>query len=73
MRADELASGACAKIAKIDAPAKLHDHFFHQGIYAGAKICFLRCAPLHDPLLFEIEGIFFAIRRKDAHQILLKD
>ena len=42
---------------------------FYLGVYPGAILQFVQCAPCHDPLLFYVQGAFLIMRRKDAKRV----
>lgn len=72
MRADEMKDGTCGIIEAIITSNKKKKQFFYQGIYQGRTICLIQASPMKDPLLFEVEGTYFSIRKQDAHTIVIK-
>lgn len=66
---DRLPRGASARVVAVEAPGALGRRLRDLGFVAGTRVALLRVAPLGDPLLFEVRGAHFALRRSEARWI----
>lgn len=69
MTLDALESGQKAIICSVGGEGALRQHFLDMGVLPGAKIEFVKEAPLGDPLEFVVHGYGLTLRRDDAAKI----
>lgn len=68
--AAEMRPGTRARIKNITDPA-LAKRLCDMGILPGARITFIRSAPLGDPCILATDACVIALRRSDCRNILL--
>jgi len=73
MTLDELQIGQSALIDGVHGSGTFRRRLLELGLVAGTSITRQGQAPLGDPLTFRVRGAVFAIRRGDAHHVLLLD
>ncbi len=61
-----------AIITHVGGEGALRQHFLDMGIIMGAKIRFVKSAPLGDPLEFVIHGYNLTLRQEDAQKITIE-
>ena len=67
----ELFPGQSARVLEVTAPPSLALHILEIGLVRGAKVRFLRAAPLGGPIEIEVEGFLLSLRRNEADMILV--
>ncbi len=69
---DSLLPGQDAIITHVGGEGALRQHFLDMGVIMGAKIRFVKSAPLGDPLEYLIHGYKLTLRREDAQKISIE-
>lgn len=72
MRLDELPQGAAATIVGLEASGPERGRLMDLGVVPGSAIVAERTSPLGDPTAYRIRGGLFALRRVQAHRILVR-
>lgn len=62
----KLSKGQSAKIVTMDQDAAVCQKLMSLGVLPFKTIRFVKAAPMGDPLEFEVDGINFSVRKKDA-------
>ncbi len=65
----ELRVGERATITTVGGEGALRQHFLDMGVIPGARIEFVKRAPLGDPLEYRIHGYELTLRKEDAQKI----
>jgi ferrous iron transport protein A len=68
----DLKLGEKAYIDSISGDNKLKKRLMSLGCTEGAEVCLKNCAPFGDPLVVNLRGCDFCIRKKDAKNIFVK-
>ena len=66
---NELELGKTAEIISVGGEGSLRQHFLDMGVIPGAKITFIKYAPMGDPMQFQIHGYELTLRVADAEKI----
>ena len=66
---DGLAASERGIVRTVGGDGALRQHFLDMGVIPGARIEFVKSAPLGDPLEFRIHGYELTLRREDAAKI----
>jgi Fe2+ transport system protein FeoA len=69
---DRLAAGTSATVVAIDGDDLLSSRLLDHGLWPGAEVRLLGCAPLGDPLLFALHGLRLALRRDEAARVRVR-
>lgn len=69
MRLSELKQGQTAKITAVGGEGALRQHFLDMGVIPGAKICYIKAAPMGDPVEYRVWGYELTLRIADAEKI----
>jgi Fe2+ transport system protein FeoA len=69
----ELKPGELGHISKIEGPHPFVRRLVSLGITPGARIHFVRKAPLGDPLQLAVAGCHISIRAREAHNIQISE
>lgn len=69
MTLKDLKTGQSAIIKTVGGEGALRQHFLDMGVIPGAKISFVKLAPMGDPIEFRIHGYELTLRVDDAEQI----
>ena len=69
MTLDVLESGHRAVVRTVGGEGALRQHFLDMGVIPGARMEFVKTAPLGDPLEYRIHGYELTLRREDAAKI----
>jgi len=72
MRLIEIQPGKWVRIGYFDGGRKMENRLLQHGLYPGDQIRVLRVAPLHGPLLIEVNGREVAIGRGVAEKIIVE-
>ena len=67
-----LETGMTAIISSVGGEGALRQHFLDMGVIPGARITFVKQAPLGDPLEFRIHGYELTLRKDDAAKIAVE-
>lgn len=70
MRADQLQNEQVMRIQTIDLNQEDTQRLFYLGFYPGAIIKRIQEAPMHDPILFQVNGNRLILRKQDARYII---
>ncbi|MBR0415255.1 MAG: ferrous iron transport protein B [Clostridia bacterium] len=73
MTLDELKTGQSGKILGVGGEGALRQHFLDMGVIPGARITFIKFAPMGDPMEFRIHGYELTLRVDDAKQIEIEE
>ena len=68
----ELAQGERGIVRAVGGEGALRQHFLDMGVIPGARVEFVKAAPLGDPLEFRIHGYELTLRRADAGKITIE-
>lgn len=69
MTLDELGEGALAVIDSVGGEGALRQHFLDMGVIPGARIAYVKRAPMGDPIEYRIHGYSLTLREDDAAKI----
>ena len=69
MTLDMLEAGSEARIVSVGGDGALRRHFLDMGVIPGARIEFVKRAPLGDPIEFRIHDYALTLRSEDASKI----
>jgi len=69
MTLKDLTDGQSAIIKEVGGKGALRQHFLDMGVIPGAKISFVKLAPMGDPIEFRIHGYELTLRVDDADRI----
>ena len=72
MTLDALGAGERAVVLEVGGKGALRQHFLDMGLIPGARIEFVKKAPLGDPLEYRIHGYELTLRRDDAAKIAVE-
>jgi Fe2+ transport system protein FeoA len=70
---NDLAPGSNAVIKAITASGEVRQRFMDLGLFEGARVEMLCCAPLGDPVLVRVLGTMLALRRTEAATIEIEE
>lgn len=62
----QLSRGQSARIVMMDQDAVICQKLMNLGVMPLKTIRFVKTAPMGDPLEFEVDGLNFSVRRRDA-------
>lgn len=62
----QLKRGESAKIVKMDQDAAVCQKLMNLGVLPLKTIRFVKPAPMGDPLEFEVDGLNFSVRKREA-------
>ncbi len=69
----QLAPGECAQVERLCAKAGMRRRMQEIGLIPGTQVCCMFQSPSGDPAAYRIRGALIALRRQDAHTVLVKD
>jgi ferrous iron transport protein A len=69
---DCVPKGSRGKVISLDRDAGITCRLLELGVTRGSDIAVNGCAPLGDPIIIGVRGCQLAIRRKEAHTILVE-
>lgn len=72
MNISDLKIGDIAYIEKLNCNEKLSKRLLALGFIEGTKVIMKKVAPLGDPVIINLRGTDFAIRKNDAKNIFIK-
>jgi Fe2+ transport system protein FeoA len=64
--------GETGRVVEIHADEPLALHILEIGLVRGAKVRFLRSAPLGDPIQVEVDGFLLSLRKNEAEGVLVE-
>ncbi|MBQ6380378.1 MAG: ferrous iron transport protein B [Clostridia bacterium] len=73
MTLNELKTGKTGKIVSVGGEGALRQHFLDMGVIPGARVTFIKLAPMGDPMEFRIHGYELTLRVDDAKQIEIEE
>lgn len=68
----KLAAGQTGRVLEINAEPQLALHLLEIGLAKGAQVCFLRSAPLGDPIQVEVDGFLLSLRKNEASAVMVE-
>jgi Fe2+ transport system protein FeoA len=68
---DSLPFGTNARVVSVGGEGSLALRLMEMGVIPGAPVCVIKSAPLGDPLEVRVRGYHLALRRNEAHAILV--
>ena len=68
---DSLPYGAAARVVSVGGEGSLALRLLEMGVVPGAPVCVIKSAPLGDPIEVRVRGYHLALRRAEAHAILV--
>ena len=68
----DLEVGETGRVLEIRAKEPLALHILEIGLVAGAKIRYLRSAPLGGPIQVEVDGFLLSLRKNEAESVLIE-
>ncbi|NTW11285.1 MAG: ferrous iron transport protein A [Chlorobiaceae bacterium] len=72
MKLSDLKVGDTAEVAGIKAEQVVRRRIMDMGLIKGTTFKVLRVAPLGDPIEIYFKGLYLALRKNEAHGILVK-
>lgn len=67
-----LETGETGRVVEVRAKEPLALHILEIGLVTGAKVRYLRSAPLGDPLQVEVDGFLLSLRKKEAETVIVE-
>ncbi len=64
--------GESGRVVEVRAKEPLALHILEIGLVTGAKVRFLRSAPLGDPIQVEVDGFLLSLRKNEAETVLVE-
>ena len=64
--------GETGRVVEITAKEPLAMHILEIGLVTGAKVCYLRSAPLGDPIQVEVDGFLLSLRKNEAESVIVE-
>ncbi len=64
--------GETGRVVEVRAKEPLALHILEIGLVTGAKVRFLRSAPLGDPIQVEVDGFLLSLRKNEAETVLVE-
>lgn len=68
----DLETGETGRVAEVRAKEPLALHILEIGLVTGARVRFLRAAPLGDPIQVEVDGFLLSLRKSEAETVLVE-
>ena len=68
---DTLPYGAPARVVSVGGEGPVALRLLEMGVVPGAPVCVIKSAPLGDPIEVRVRGYHLALRRAEAHAILV--
>lgn len=68
----ELEPGRSGRVLEVRAGEPLALHILEIGLVTGARVRFLRSAPLGDPIQIEVDGFLLSLRKNEAEAVLVE-
>lgn len=68
----DLEPGQSGRVVAVRAGEPLALHILEIGLVTGARVRFLRSAPLGDPIQIEVDGFLLSLRKSEAEAVLVE-
>ena len=68
---DTLPYGTAARVVSVGGEGSLALRLLEMGVVPGAPVCVIKSAPLGDPIEVRVRGYHLALRRAEAHAIMV--
>jgi Fe2+ transport system protein FeoA len=68
----EFRPGESGRVLEVRAGEPLALHILEIGLVTGARVRFLRSAPLGDPIQIEVDGFLLSLRKNEAEAVLVE-
>ena len=68
----DLELGETGRVVEVRAKEPLALHILEIGLVTGARVRFLRSAPLGDPIQVDVDGFFLSLRKNEAEAVLVE-
>jgi len=68
----QLEIGETGRVLEICAGDTLALHILEIGLVTGAKVRYLRAAPLGDPIQVKVDGFLLSLRKKEAQAVIVQ-
>ncbi|HEX8473959.1 MAG TPA: ferrous iron transport protein A [Pyrinomonadaceae bacterium] len=68
---DVLPTGLAARVVAVDGEGAVARRLMEMGVVPGAPVRVIKAAPLGDPLEVRVRGYHLALRRAEAHTIIV--
>jgi|GEM_PF-5165557 len=65
----DLELGETGRVVEVRAKEPLALHILEIGLVTGARVRFLRSAPLGDPMQIEVDGFLLSLRKNEAKAV----
>lgn len=69
MKMNDMIDRQKAKVLTIALREEQIKRLYFLGLYPGAVITRIMCAPMHDPILYMINGVFIVLRSQETSHI----
>ncbi|MGH8004101.1 MAG: FeoA family protein [Limisphaerales bacterium] len=67
-----LEAGETGRVVEVQAREPLALHILEIGLVTGAKVRYLRSAPLGGPIQVEVDGFLLSLRNNEAEAVLIE-
>lgn len=64
--------GEIGRVVEVAAKEPLALHILEIGLVTGAKVRYLRSAPLGDPIQVEVDGFLLSLRKNEAEAVIVE-
>lgn len=68
----DLEVGETGRVVEVQAREPLALHILEIGLVTGAKVRYLRSAPLGGPIQVEVDGFLLSLRRSEAKTVIIE-
>lgn len=68
----DLELGETGRVVEVRAKEPLALHILEIGLVTGARVRFLRSAPLGDPIQVNVDGFLLSLRKNEAEAVLVE-
>jgi Fe2+ transport system protein FeoA len=68
----DLEAGEIGRVMEITTEEPLALHILEIGLVNGAKVRYLRSAPLGDPIQVEVDGFLLSLRKNEAEAVIVE-
>lgn len=68
----DLELGETGRVVEVRAKEPLALHILEIGLVTGARVRFLRSAPLGDPIQVDVDGFLLSLRKNEAEAVLVE-
>ncbi len=70
---DKLPLDLCGKVVSINCSGPIHRRLLDLGLVQNTKVKAILKSPFGDPTAYEVRGSTIALRKEDAHNILVNN